>query len=507
MDPQAGTAEAALPAVPKRPFGWAAAAAAPATAALVAFASRLVPLIDVDLLWQARTGDLVLATGRRVETDAFSRFFRGQPFHDHEPAWEALVALADRTPWQLTTLWCANLVVATLVAAWAARLAARLIADPWARAFAAALVTLAVSHGLEARAELATVAAIALAHGARRGGVTTARRLAPVIASAVGVLFHGLAWLVCVVPLVWAADSLVRGLRGHPVARRIALRSAALDVAIAVGAALAAELVMSGTLRSTFDPLRRGVFVAHHGGAPWPIAEGQDALPLIAIGVSALAFAGLASLAREGRANFADAALLAVLTLPGLVWSHFTAVPLLATFPWAIAGVAALFARGLGRMATPIRASIALATVIVVLGIAGIDVALEGVGASVGGYDFRRHPKLAVEWTRAHLANATMFHASGQGAYLIYSRALPSGVVLDSRGALLYPPAFAARYDSVLAAPLRFEEWSREAGFNAVLLTHSNKLAKALARWFELTPGWKLVYADDHAAVYVAVVR
>jgi hypothetical protein len=40
-----------------------------------------------------------------------------------------------------------------------------------------------------------------------------------------------------------------------------------------------------------------------------------------------------------------------------------------------------------------------------------------------------------------------------------------------------------------------------------VLLTHSNKLAKALARWFELTPGWKLVYADDHAAVYVAVVR
>lgn len=507
MDQQAGAAEAALPAGTKRRLGWVAAAAAPVTAALVAGAARLVPLVDGDLLWQARTGDLVLATGRRVQTDAFSRFFRGQPFHDHEPAWEALVALADRTPWRLTTLWFANLVLAALVAALSARIAARLVADPWARVFAAALVTLALSHGLEARAELATVAAIAIAHGVRRGGVALPRRLAPVLAGSLGVLFHGLAFLVCLVPLVWAADTLVRGLRGRAGARRIALRSAALDLVIAAAVVFAAELTMRGTLSSAFDPLRRAAFVGHHGGAPWSLAEGQDALPLIAIGTSALALFGLASLAREGRANFADAALLGLLTLPGLAWSRFSSVPLLATFPWAIAGVAALFARGLGSVRAPLRAALAVATGIVVLGIAGFDVALDGLGSDVGGYDFRRHPKRAIEWTRTHLPNAALFHASGQGAYLIYTRWMPSGVVLDARGPLLYSAAFAAKYDDVLADPAQFEVWAREAGFDTVLLTHSNKVAKSFKGWFADNPAWSVAYMDDHAVVYIAVRR
>jgi hypothetical protein len=328
-----------------------------------------------------------------------------------------------------------------------------------------------------------------------------------VLAGAVGVLFHGLAFLVCLVPLLWAVDTVLRGLRGHRAVRNVALRSAALDVVVAAAVVIAAELVMPGTLSSALEPLRRAAFVGHHGGAPWHVAEGQDALPLIAVATSVLACLGLGSLAREGRVNFADAAILGLLALPGLVWSRFSAVPLLATFPWAIAGVAALFARGLASVRSPLRAGLAIATGVMVIGIAGFDVALEGLGADVGGYDFRKHPKRAIEWTRTNLPNASLFHANGQGAYLIYAHWLPSGVVLDARGPLLYGAEYAARYDDVLAAPARFEVWAREAGFDAVLVTHSNSAAKRFNRWFEGNPSWSVAYLDDRATVYVAVRR
>jgi hypothetical protein len=477
-----------------------------ATAAVLAGVVRLVPMANPDVLWQARTGDLVLATGRRVATDAFSRFFRGRPIHDHEPAWEALVALADRTPWRLTTLWWANLVLAIVVTAASVRIAGRTVREGFARVLGAAIVVIAVSQRLELRAEAASFAAIAIAHGIRRGGAQPWRKLAPIACAGVGILFHGLAWLACAVPLAWALDAAVRGLRSpDAAARRLATPAALLDVGVAIATVTTAELVTPGTLRNVFASGQAKTFVTHivEGFTPWQVYQrSHDALPLFTIGVTALATFGLALLARDRRANYADVVLVAALALPGLRWVRFVAMPLLAMLPWTIAGVSELFSRGLRPLHASLRASVAGATFAIAFGLACLGVVENGVGARVGGFAWDRQPVAATEWLREHRPNANLFHAYNHGAYLIYVRWPPSGVVLDARAPTAYPDSFAERYYAALERPELFDAWAREAGFDTVLVTRANRNTTRLGRYLFRSDGWHAAHQDSLSIVF-----
>ena len=499
MDREAG---APADARPEASLGRADAAVLFVAAALGA-AFRLVPLASPDLLWQARAGDLVLATGRRLTTDAFTLALRGRPIRDYEPLWEAIVALADRTPIGLASLWGANVVLAALAFVAAAHLASTQLAAAWARACGAALVALAVSRHLELRGELAPVVAIVVAHGLRRGGATRWRRLAPIGLALIAAPFHRLAWLVSVVPLAWAIDSLVRGARARGSGRRRAHRIAAGDVAVALLSVATFALVMPGALRDSL-PTTSITFAPHlvDGFTPWAAYRHRDdAIPLITMAVTTFALAGAALAAREHRANFADAALLLLLALPGLRWVRFVAMPLLATLPWSIAFVATVFERGLGRSRAWLRGSVATATTLAVLAIAAIGVAQWGVGARVGGYDFRNQPVHAVEWARTHAPHARLFHTYNQGAYLIYRRWPEVGVVIDARAADVYPDEYAARYYEVLADPSRFAAFARDERLDLAMLLGTNQSSEPLAKSLAQR-GWQLVYGDEMARIF-----
>lgn len=467
-----------------------------AVAAIAAGATRLVPLSNPDVLWQARTGDLVLASGRRVATDAFSRFLRGQPIHDHEPLWEALVALADRTAPRLLTLWWANLALAVIALTIATHVAGRTVRAPWARLAGAMIVVIAVSQRLELRAEAATFAAIAIAHGVRRGGDGLARRLAPLAVAATAVLFHGLAWLVCVVPFAWGVDAL---------ARRRGLRQAAIDGAVGLGTIGLTELVMPGTLRNVFANARGKAFADHiiEGYTPLQIYEKtQNALPFLTLGATALVLAGLALLLRSGRARVADVALVAVLALPGVRWSRFLAMPLLATLPWAIAAVAAIFESGLRPTRAWLRWSAAVMTVPIALGLAAMEVAEYGSGARHGGFEWRRQPVAALSWVRKNRPDARLFHAYNHGAYVIYTGFPAAGAVIDARAATVYPDAYADRYYAALADPAAFDRWMEEAGFDTILLARHGKSTDRVLRHLEAHATWRKAYEDQGTFVF-----
>jgi len=80
--------------------------------ALPAFVALVVPLPAVDLAYQVRTGDLILATGAIPSVDTYTFTVAGQPWTDQQWLAQALLALGFRAGgWELLALLRAGLVV------------------------------------------------------------------------------------------------------------------------------------------------------------------------------------------------------------------------------------------------------------------------------------------------------------------------------------------------------------------------------------------------------------
>ena len=480
--------------------------------ALAAFAARLRPLRNPDIFWQIRTGDVVLATHRRVATDLFSLAMRGRPIHDHEPAFEALAAWIDRAG-GMKLLWWTNLALVVAACVAAVRVA-RTIVEPSdhpttaSRVAAAAIVVAAVAARFELRAEAFTLLALAVAHGLRRGESIDRigwRRFAPVLLAALAAPFHGLALFVGVVPLAHAIEA-ASFRRGAP----HALRSALVDLVVALATFGAAELVAPGMIANVFGNASGDAFKAHIVEYYSPLkilVRAHDAGPLESIAVALVGAGGLVMLARAStssvapakRARLADAILVALLLLPGLVWARFSAVAALATLPWTIAGIATVIDLALRRL----HRSLAMGIAVIVVAVSAL-VSLDDLGkdAKVIGFDLERQPVEAVDWLKVHRPDAKLFHPYNYGAYLIYADWPPQGVVIDPRAATVYPNDYAERYYAASSDPAAFQAWANEAAFDTVLLQRGHKSTAPLRDWLATAPVWREIYEDRLSVVY-----
>jgi hypothetical protein len=80
--------------------------------ALPAFVALAVPMPAVDLAYQVRTGDLILATGAIPSVDTYTFTVAGQPWTDQQWLAQVLLALGFRAGgWELLAVWRAALVV------------------------------------------------------------------------------------------------------------------------------------------------------------------------------------------------------------------------------------------------------------------------------------------------------------------------------------------------------------------------------------------------------------
>ncbi len=468
-------------------------AAAVFAAATLACLARLAPLGNGDLLWQIRTGEVVLARGGRADVDVFSNAFRGAKVFDHEAAFEALMALLHRLGGFFALYWF-NVVAVGVAAGAAIHLARRLTPEATPRILGATLALLAGATRLELRAEWSAVLAIAFAHGLRRERDTIVGRLAPLAIAAIAAPFHGLVLLVAVVPLAHAIE--------HALARE--KLESFVDLSLSVACVATAELVAPGMVGHALAGLASTAFLSHVVEAYTPIhylAAGGDAMPVLALAVSLVAAAGLYQLVREGRARIADIALILILVLPGLRWIRFAQLATLAALPWVIAGLGrALSPRALLARTHP-RIVALLAMVTWAVGAVVVTAPLGFTG--VGGFAWTGQPRASVAWLAAHRPNAVLFHPFNFGSYLIYAGYPPRGVLIDPRATMLYPDAHFRKYYAAVSDPAQFEAWNAEAHFDSILLARQHKGTQPLRDYVTRHPGWVFAYEDEVSVVFV----
>jgi hypothetical protein len=126
-----------------------------------------------------------------------------------------------------------------------------------------------------------------------------------------------------------------------------------------------------------------------------------------------------------------------------------------------------------------------------------------GQHARIVAFDYSNQPVDAVEWLRVRIPDARLFHAYNEGAYLLYERFPPRGVVIDPRAAMLYPDSYAATYYAALEDPAAFERWAAAAPFDTVLLGDEHKTTAVLRRYLRDSPRWTPVYDDGAFVVFV----
>jgi hypothetical protein len=459
--------------------------AASAGLALVTVAARLRPLANPDVLWQVPSGEAILARRSLLGLDVFTATLRGAPIHDHEPAGEVLLALVHRHG-GLPAIWWWGLLIAVLVSLFSFRAAAKITSDPFARLVASCMVIVAVAGRSEPRPEWVAFFAIGLAHALRGRGL----RWAPLVVALLAP-FHALVVLVASVPLANAIAGFL--------SRR---RDAWIDATIAIAVPIVVAVAAPQAIPATVAHLRSTAFVEHvieyYGPLRFVIASG-DPTPFLALGIAAIAVVGLRVRAREGRATTADAILIAMLCLPGTVRVRFVAMPLLAAMPWVIGGLGAAIERVATGGSRHIRAALGA----LVCGTAVIVVTAQLGLLPVVGFDFSEQPIEAVSWLAKYRPQARLFHPFNFGAYLIYRRYPPAGVVIDPRAATVYSDAYARAYYAALASPALFDEWAARDRFDTVLLHRRHRSTAPLRDSLANDPRWKIVWSDRTAIIFV----
>ncbi|MGZ3417267.1 MAG: hypothetical protein ACXVEE_05335 [Polyangiales bacterium] len=459
--------------------------AAAAGVALVTVAARLRPLANPDVLWQVPSGEAILARRALLSQDLFTSTLRGAPIHDHEPAGEVLLALIHRLG-GLALVWWFGLVAAVLVTLISFRAARGITDDLLARLIATCLVVVAVAGRIEPRPEWAAFGAIALAHALRRRGKVWAAPLVALLAP-----FHALVLLVAVVPIAHAMAGFF--------ARR---RDAWIDLAVAAVVPVVVAIVAPQAIPTVVAHARASAFLSHvieyYGPLRFVIASG-DPWPFVALGVAAVAVVGLRVRAREGRAMVADALLVALLCVPGVVRVRFAALPLIAAMPWIVGGLGAAIERLAVRASSRLRPA---------WGALACGISITIVTAHLGllpvvGFDFSDQPEGAVQWMTTQRPNARLFHSFNFGAYLIYRGFPASGVMIDPRAATVYPDSYARAYYDALGSPARFQEWAARDGFDTVLLHRRHRGSTILRDALASDPRWKIAWSDHVAIVFV----
>jgi Ala-tRNA(Pro) deacylase len=117
------------------------------------------------------------------------------------------------------------------------------------------------------------------------------------------------------------------------------------------------------------------------------------------------------------------------------------------------------------------------------------------------GFEPGRFPVDAVAWLRQSRLPGPLFNSYNYGGYLIWAHP-DEKVFIDGRNVTVYEPALLDELVAVLDEPQRFLALERRYGFRLALLQHRGGGA-ALFEWLRRRPEWRVVYADERAAILV----
>lgn len=448
--------------------------------AATAFLLAWFKVIDYDVFWHLKTGEVILDTGRLVRTNLFSSLFPDHPWPNPEWFFQVLLALAYRAGGWFAVQVLKVLLVAALGMALYAALLRRGLRPLAAAAFALVPLSL-MQYRFTERPQLFSylffVLALLLADHARRGSRRALWLLLPLFALWSNIhpeVFLGLLYLGAI-----AAGEFLNARRAGGERAETAPRFAAATA----GCAAATLLNPEGyhVLAFPFLHLFLGPTVEVTEYGPSTFAD----VPLFWI----LLLATIPLLVlRKARRDWAEILPVAGLGLLGVLYQRDTPYFLLAAAP-ALAGFIPAEERP-GAWFTPRRAGLAtfLAAAVALLWAIGLD-RLQPYRWG-WGIDERFYPVAAADALLAHPWRGRLYNHYNEGGYLIYRLHPRLGVFQDGR-VQAYPRDFIARANarfSAAAWPGIVTDY--QVGLALV------KLSEAGPPYFNIRD-WGIVFWDD----------
>jgi hypothetical protein len=110
-----------------------------------------------------------------------------------------------------------------------------------------------------------------------------------------------------------------------------------------------------------------------------------------------------------------------------------------------------------------------------------------------------KYPRIAVEYLASHPVHGTLFNEYGWGGYLISSGRPEEKVFIDGRADLYEYGGVLGDYMSIVRLAPGALRLFDKYGVETCLIRRDSALATALSA----IPGWRRVYDDPLAAIYV----
>jgi len=170
----------------------------------------------------------------------------------------------------------------------------------------------------------------------------------------------------------------------------------------------------------------------------------------------------------------------------------------IAAAPIAVLNVGAfLDRRSLPAWVEPVGSAVALWVIA-----ASILASVEGEPWRLAPLETGRFPVAAVDWIEREAPPGPIFHAMGDGGYLI-SRLYPDyPVMVDGRLEVFGPQRFAKLRTAAVGRPEGFLRLDQEYDFGVALIHYRFFPGMHLLAWLHRSPEWRLVAIDEVAAVY-----
>jgi len=467
-----------------------------------------------DYWWQLRTGQLIAETGAVPRVDVFSYSVAGEPYLDihwlHQLGLHALYGFGGHAG-----VVAGKIVLVLLLSGFVAAIGWRRD-RVWVTALGVGAMLLVASDRLMPRPELPSFVLLAamlwlLDRDERKGDYWL---FAIVPLEILWANLHGLFALGVALCGIALAGELLRPLLVPDTALRTrrVLRLGGLSALVVL-----ATLVNPNMVEGALYPLRqlgmigtaetRGLF------GEWiqelqPTLGGALALPPLALALpTLLACASFLAMALHWRRFEAR---------DPLLWVAFGYLALSAHRNLALFGIVAatIWARNLNafldaRPRSPRVARLAAGVVTAIIVLASVDVATSRFFSRIGS--FREagfgplellYPVGAAEWIARERPPGRIAHHMADGGYLVWRLWPDYRVLVDGRLEVYGEERFAHLQ---LLSPEQFRALDDEYSFGSVLLHYSLVDSAALLSWLQLNSGWRLVYVDDAAALFVRV--
>lgn len=481
---------------------------------LLAALPSLFPIRTYDTFFHLAAGRQILDTGTVPTADTFSYTFRGQPWHNHSPLFQTVIAAIERGAgfaglslfqWLMTAL---LMIVAALFAV-------RSGVSPRLATILASLPPLVFHGTVEPRPHVFGFLFLQIFLGLvlsaeRRGGP---RRLyALPLVFLLWLLSHGSNITALAILLVCLLGALWTRRRPFLVAYGIGLIVCVLLILMLRPSALTQA---GAHLDSSFLHAEVPEWHAFSLSLLFTTGRGIAFMLLWFLTLAGVAVnSGLVRLeghkvAPEERLPLHLAVLLVGIMTLSLTSFRMAPLFLIGAAPLWIPQAAALFERAAHHLKAfpglPARrwartvATAALIAAAVLICVRTDRDYVFGVGLEHG-----RFPEEAVEVLDRSPFGMRVYNAYNWGGYLMFARAAPSdGVFVDGRAITLYSSEFLKAFTAAYSDPLLFEGLAARYRCDSVLMPVESRRTAALLAYLERSPGWLRYHLDAVSVIYV----